>query len=186
MHRRWRWLVPLAALIASARPGAAAEAQTIPGPAGALTRIDRAAQRATFTALVLREERERAKARAREDESGDVVETATAQIGDAYAYGAGGPDAFDCSGLTRFVFQRAGIELPHDSHGQAATGRPVARTGIRRGDLVFFSTAGPGASHVGVATSDDTVVSATNSGVLEHPLDDAYWGGHYVTARRVL
>ena len=65
-------------------------------------------------------------------------------------------------------------------------GRPVAREDIRPGDLVFFSTAGAGASHVGIATSATTVVSATNSGVMKHSTEDAYWGGHYVTARRVL
>jgi cell wall-associated NlpC family hydrolase len=122
----------------------------------------------------------RAKLRARDE----IVARAKAQVGDAYAYGGGGPDAFDCSGLTRFVF--ADLGLPHDSPGQASAGRPVDRSDLRPGDLVFFSTAGPGASHVGVATTADTVVSATNSGVMEHPIDDAYWGGAYVTARRVL
>ena len=97
-----------------------------------------------------------------------------------------GPDGFDCSGLTAFAFADAGIALPHNSHGQAAMGRPVARDDIRRGDLVFFSTAGAGASHVGIATSATTAISATNGGVMEHSTTDAYWGGHYVGARRIL
>ena len=51
---------------------------------------------------------------------------------------------------------------------------------------MFFSTAGPGASHVGIAVSGSTVVSATSSGgVMEHSINDAYWGGHYVGARRL-
>ena len=62
----------------------------------------------------------------------------------------------------------------------------MARGDVRPGDLVFFSTAGPGASHVGIATSATTVVSATNGGVMEHSTRDAYWGGHYVGARRLL
>ena len=114
------------------------------------------------------------------------MKTAVAQIGDGYAYGGMGPDGFDCSGLTAFAFADAGVALPHNSHGQAAMGRPVARDDIRRGDLVFFSTAGPGASHVGIATSATTAVSATNTGVMEHSTTDAYWGGHYVGARRLL
>ena len=78
------------------------------------------------------------------------------------------------------------MALPHNSQGQAAMGRPVDRDDIRPGDLVFFSTAGPGASHVGIATGATTAVSATNGGVMEHSTDDAYWGGHYVGARRIL
>ena len=53
----------------------------------------------------------------------------------------------------------------------------MARDDIRPGDLVFFSTAGPGASHVGIATGSTTVVSATNGGVMKHSTEDAYWGG---------
>ena len=69
---------------------------------------------------------------------------------------------------------------------QAGTGTPVARDDVRAGDLVFFSTAGPGASHVGIATGPDTVVSATSHGVMAHSISDAYWGGAYDGARRVV
>jgi cell wall-associated NlpC family hydrolase len=132
-----------------------------------------------------KQERRRARA-ARTGEARGVVKAAAAQIGDGYAYGGMGPDGFDCSGLTAYAFADAGVALPHNSHGQAAMGEPVARGDIRAGDLVFFSTAGAGASHVGIATGAGTVISATNSGVMEHSMSDAYWGGHYVGARRVL
>jgi cell wall-associated NlpC family hydrolase len=115
-----------------------------------------------------------------------VVRAARSQIGDAYAYGAGGPGAFDCSGLTAWAMRRAGVSLPHSSFAQAETGRSVSRGDIRAGDLVFFSTAGPGASHVGIATSRDTVVSATSHGVMAHSISDSYWGGAYDGARRVV
>ena len=108
-------------------------------------------------------------------EAKSVVRTAVAQIGDGYAWGGSGPDAFDCSGLTAFAFATAGVTLPHTSQGQFAMGRPVARGDIHPGDLVFFSTAGAGASHVGIATGATTVVSATNGGVMEHSTRDAYW-----------
>jgi cell wall-associated NlpC family hydrolase len=114
------------------------------------------------------------------------VKAAVAQLGDGYAWGGGGPDAFDCSGLTAYAFASAGVALPHTSQGQAAMGRAVDRADIRAGDLVFFSTAGAGASHVGIAISATTVVSATNSGVMRHSTNDAYWGAHYVGARRLL
>ena len=60
------------------------------------------------------------------------------------------------------------------------------RSAITPGDLVFFDTDGTGASHVGVATSNSTVISATASrGVVEHAISDSYWGPRYVGARRV-
>jgi cell wall-associated NlpC family hydrolase len=85
-----------------------------------------------------------------------------------------------------YAFGKTGVALPHNSQAQATMGRPVDRGDIRPGDLVFFSTAGPGASHVGIATGKTKVVSATSSGgVMEHSSTDAYWGGAYVTARRI-
>ena len=103
-----------------------------------------------------------------------------------YAARAAGPDAFDCSGLTMWALARAGIAAPHSSYAQYAMGTGVARSEIHRGDLVFFDSAGAGASHVGLAISPTTVVSATNHGVMTHPIfDDPYWGGLYVGARRL-
>jgi cell wall-associated NlpC family hydrolase len=148
--------------------------------------VAHAAKRTTVRALVNRREARRERA-AQQREADGVLDTAAAQIGDGYAYGGMGPDGFDCSGLNAYVFGQAGTPLPHNSHAQAAMGKPVARDHIRPGDLVFFSTAGPGASHVGIATSATTAISATSSGgVMEHSTTDAYWGGHYVGARRVM
>jgi cell wall-associated NlpC family hydrolase len=115
-----------------------------------------------------------------------AVRAVRSRIGASYAYGASGPGAFDCSGLTAWAMRRAGVALPHSSFGQAGVGRSVRRGDIRAGDLVFFSTAGPGASHVGIATSRDTVVSATSHGVMTHAISDSYWGGAYDGARRVV
>ncbi|MDA0178824.1 NlpC/P60 family protein [Solirubrobacter phytolaccae] len=188
-RRSRRRLVPITTLIACALPcaGASAAPNTrvdLPLP-GNEQRVEEAGQAQTLRALADRKQ-DRRDAAVRESRAGDgVVDVAKAQIGDGYAYGAGGPDAFDCSGLTAYIFGRRGVSLPHSSFGQAAMGRPVSRDDIRPGDLVFFSTAGSGASHVGIATGKTTAVSATNSGVMEHSTVDAYWGGHFVTARRL-
>ena len=115
-----------------------------------------------------------------------AVTAALAKVGASYASGAAGPDAFDCSGLTMWALARADIAAPHSSYAQYAMGSGVGRSEIRRGDLVFFDSFGAGASHVGIATSPTTAVSATNHGVMTHPIfDDTYWGGHYVGARRL-
>jgi cell wall-associated NlpC family hydrolase len=179
----------MTALMACVLARAGASAAPLDKPDVPLARDEERAQSAakttTMRALVDRREHYREQAARRDHAFDEVVETAEAQVGDGYAYGASGPDAFDCSGLTAFAFAKAGVALPHSSYAQAAIGEPVARGDIRPGDLVFFSTAGSGASHVGVATGRTTVVSATNGGVLEHSTTDAYWGGHYVGARRV-
>jgi cell wall-associated NlpC family hydrolase len=61
----------------------------------------------------------------------------------------------------------------------------VSRSAIQAGDLVFFNTNGPGASHVGVATGPTSFISATSHGVMETSLSSGYWSSHYVGARRV-
>src|SRR5512133_3582176 len=114
-----------------------------------------------------------------------AVAAALTKVGASYAAGAAGPDAFDCSGLTMWALARAGIAAPHSSYAQYAMGTAVARSEIRRGDLVFFDSAGTGASHVALATSSTTAVSAADHGVMTHPSVDADWGGHYVGARRL-
>jgi cell wall-associated NlpC family hydrolase len=114
-----------------------------------------------------------------------AVIAAVSKVGASYGMGAAGPDAFDCSGLVMWALAHADIAAPHSSYAQFAMGSGVARSDIRRGDLVFFDSFGPGASHVGIATSSKTAVSATSHGVMTHPIFDAYWGGHYLGARRL-
>ncbi|MCW2995057.1 MAG: spore cortex-lytic enzyme, partial [Conexibacter sp.] len=114
-----------------------------------------------------------------------AVAAALSKVGAPYAYGSTGPSSFDCSGLTSWAFRQAGIAIPRTSFAQFGAGAHVATTAIQAGDLVFFDTAGPGASDVGIATGPTTVVSATTHGVMAHAIFDGYWGSHLVGARRV-
>ena len=116
---------------------------------------------------------------------GSAVSAARAAIGTPYAYGGTTTAGFDCSGLVVYAFKQAGVSLPRTSFAQFGAGSAVDRANIQAGDLVFFNANGPGASHVGIATSNSTVISATTHGVREHAISDSYWGSHYVGARRV-
>ena len=117
--------------------------------------------------------------------AGAAVAAARSKVGLPYALGGVGPSAFDCSGLTQWAMRQAGLALPRTSFQQASVGTHVDRAAIQAGDLVFFDANGPGASHVGIATSATTAISATTHGVREHATTGDYWGSHYFGARRV-
>jgi cell wall-associated NlpC family hydrolase len=75
---------------------------------------------------------------------------AVAQKGKPYVYGASGPGAFDCSGLTSFAFHHAGFgAMPRTAAAQAHFVRHIPRSRMHRGDLIFFYGSG-GVYHVGL------------------------------------
>jgi cell wall-associated NlpC family hydrolase len=114
-----------------------------------------------------------------------AVASALTKVGAPYRAAAAGPSAFDCSGLVSWAMSQAGISVPRTSFAQFGMGSAVPEGSIQAGDLVFFDTAGPGASDVGLATSATTAVSATTHGVMTHTISTGYWGSHYVGARRI-
>lgn len=91
-----------------------------------------------------------------------AVQVAMAQIGDPYVWGAGGPGAFDCSGLTSYAWAAAGVSLPHSSAAQMGHGTRVPRSEVRAGDLLFFYSP---VHHVGLAISNTMMVHASTFGV---------------------
>lgn len=93
----------------------------------------------------------------------DIVAAAAVHIGKPYSYGAAGPDAFDCSGLTQYVFRQFGVSLPHNAHAQLSYGRAVSKADARPGDLVFFLSGGH-AYHVGIYAGNGYMIDAPNSG----------------------
>lgn len=108
-------------------------------------------------------------------------------LGIKYKYGGDTTRGFDCSGFTRYVFAKLGIDLPRTSGGQAKEGVKVAKNELRPGDLVFFNTNGKGISHVGIYMGDGKFAHAsTTRGITITPMNDKYYSKRYVTARRVL
>ena len=91
--------------------------------------------------------------------AGAAVEYALAQVGDAYSYGATGPDAFDCSGLTMMAWAQGGVSLPHSSSGQMSSGHSVSQSDLQPGDLVFYYDP---VSHVGIYIGNGQIVHAAN------------------------
>ncbi|GAA3813040.1 C40 family peptidase [Nocardioides panacisoli] len=91
-----------------------------------------------------------------------AVRYAMAQVGDAYVWGAAGPDAFDCSGLTMMAWAQAGVSLPHSSSAQYGMGTHIAESDLQPGDLVFYYSP---ISHVGMYIGNGLIVNAENPSV---------------------
>ena len=112
-----------------------------------------------------------------------AVAFARAQVGKAYVFGAAGPDAYDCSGLTMSAWAAAGVSLPHSSVAQYDVTTRVDANSLVPGDLLFFYSP---ISHVGIYVGGGMMVHASNpsTGVTLDPLA-GYWMSVFVGAGRV-
>lgn len=118
----------------------------------------------------------------------DAMKLLEAQIGKKYVWGANGPDSFDCSGLTRYIYKNAlGKDIPRVSYEQSKTGQAIDKENLKPGDLVFFDTMGKGrVSHVGIYVGNDEFIHASNArdGVKKSNLSSSYYQKTYRGARR--
>ena len=117
----------------------------------------------------------------------DIVSRAAKYKGVPYVFGGTTPKGFDCSGYVQYVFKDCKAALPRLADEQALKGVFVTQRQLRPGDLVFFTTYLPGASHVGIYAGSGQFWSASSSkGVILSSLKDEYWKTRYYGARRVL
>lgn len=118
----------------------------------------------------------------------DVVDLAAGLIGRPYVWGAEGPNSFDCSGLTQYVYQQVGINLPRRAISQSKFG-DAAGTRLQRGDLLFFSTDTRQSlvTHVGLYEGGGMMIDASSrhGRVRRDDLDDPFWAERFMFARRV-
>ena len=113
-----------------------------------------------------------------------------------YLYGATGPNIFDCSGFTSYVFSKVGVKLHRTSCEQVNDGRVVAVNELQPGDLVFFNgrrAGGDRIGHVGIVTSVDNenstfefIHASSSQGVTVSKSTEAYYVKRYVKACRVI
>jgi hypothetical protein len=93
-----------------------------------------------------------------------AVAFALAQRGKPYQWGAQGPDAFDCSGLTWAAWQAAGVPIPRTAAGQLAD-LPSVGGRLQPGDLVVYRSAGPSGRHVAMVVDGGRMVEALQAGI---------------------
>ena len=121
-----------------------------------------------------------------------VLNFASQQLGKPYVWGAQGPNSFDCSGLTYYVYKNAaGITLPRTSVEQSKYGTTVSKSNLKAGDLIFFDTSGPndgGVSHVGIYVGNGQMIHASSSQkkIVKVSVETSYWNNAFVIAKRVL
>jgi cell wall-associated NlpC family hydrolase len=116
-----------------------------------------------------------------------IVETALSLAGTPYRPGGATPDGFDCSGFVAYVFGAHGVRLPRTVAGLYLAASPVRAARVTAGDLLFFDTAGGGASHVAIALGDGRFIHAPSAKgtVRVESLSSEYWASRYLGARRV-
>ncbi len=146
-------LLPASPAVAAPMPVPAVPVSTTAGPAAVL---NPAALTTSAADIAGRVEAAQVAARA-----SSAVTSAMSKLGKPYVYGATGPNAFDCSGLVGWAYKQVGVALPRTSAAQSRVGKPVAKSDLRPGDLVFFYKP---VSHVAIYIGNGKVVHASTSG----------------------
>lgn len=152
-------VIPLATSVFLATPAPASHAETRVGTVSGLT-VEVPAPTQVETRREIRAERIAKRKRF----ANRVIAKARSRAGSPYVYGATGPHAFDCSGLTQWVYGKVGKRLPRTSDAQAGAVRRVRHP--RRGDLVFFHNGG-NVYHVGIYAGRHKIWHASRPG---HPV----------------
>lgn len=142
---------------------------------------------------IVRPEEYSAAQKWRYDESAlreELINTAKRFIGVPYQWGGTSVrQGFDCSGLTMVVYHLNGLDLPRSSRQQWRAGQPINRSQLRKGDLVFFATAGGRrVSHVGIYTGENRFLHAPGEGrtIRFASLSHHYFRSRYLGARNYL
>ncbi len=114
-----------------------------------------------------------------------VLTSCRSYMGTPYVWGGEQPGGFDCSGYVQYVFAKHGYRLPRTADIQFNVGKRVKAGEERPGDLVFFETYAPGASHVGVFLGNGYFIHASSSrGVTIDRLSSEFFAARYLGAKR--
>ena len=121
-----------------------------------------------------------------------IIATAKQYLGCSYVYGTSGPNTFDCSGFTQFVFKKYGYSLLRSAlqQGYNDNYEKLTRSELKMGDIVCFNTISDNdlCDHVGIYISDGNFIHASSGGgcVMISNLDSGYYNRVFSWGRRIL
>ena len=117
-----------------------------------------------------------------------IVDYALQYLGCPYVYATAGPDSFDCSGFTSYVYKHFGYSLHRSSYDQLKDGKAVQKADLLPGDILLFSRNGDVVTHVGLYIGNGEFIHASTSttGVIISDLYSDYYVQHYYAARRII
>ncbi|MCA9776705.1 MAG: C40 family peptidase [Candidatus Eremiobacteraeota bacterium] len=114
-----------------------------------------------------------------------ILQSCRSHLGTPYVWGGEQPGGFDCSGYVQYVWAQHGYRIPRTADIQYNVGEGVKRGQELPGDLVFFETYAPGASHVGVYLGRGYFIHASSSrGVTIDRLATDFFAQRYLGAKR--
>lgn len=124
----------------------------------------------------------------------DLLSEARTHLGKRYSRGSKGPNAFDCSGFSSYVYRQFGFSLSPSSRDQYNQGESVNRTDLRKGDLVFFKgrSIKGGVGHVGIVVDCDEkgnftfIHAATSKGITVSNCNEPYYASRYIGGKRII
>lgn len=118
----------------------------------------------------------------------EVIAYAKQFLGKPYVYGGSGPNVFDCSGFTMYVYKHFGVNMGHSAVTQAYVGTYVPRSALQPGDLIIINNeSNTSIGHVGMYVGGGNFIHASSGSgkIVISPLSNAYYNARYVTARRI-
>ncbi len=112
--------------------------------------------------------------------AGAAIAEAQRQLGKPYVWGAAGPDAFDCSGLTAWAWRAGGVSLPHFSGAQYSSTTHISMSAIQPGDLIFYESPD---QHVALYVGGGQIIHAPHAGDVVRYDSLYYWNTSMMASR---
>jgi len=120
-----------------------------------------------------------------------IIKEAKKFLGGRYIWGGTTPKGFDCSGYVKYVYAKAGINLPRTAYQQSMVGKTVKKSKLKKGDLLFFLTDKKRhipITHVGLYIGNDKFIHAASKkeGIIISRLSKSKYNKFFVKAKRLL
>jgi len=168
-------VVVASALVVGTSAGGSADAAASVSASATVATATTATAAATPTVELVSTKKKKKKSSAITFTPEKVLKVAKRYAGTRYSYGGDSPSGFDCSGFTKFIYAKFGVDLPHSAWKQAREGHRVSRAKAKPGDLVITA----GGAHVGIWVSKDRFIDAGFPGQGVH-VREIYTDNYYI------